>query len=480
MRILHAIHDFLPRHQAGSQIYAFELCRALTALPAGHHVTVLCADYDPSRRHGQVTWRVHEGLTVVEIVNNWVCGSFRETYRPPLVESRIARVLHAVQPDVVHVHNLLTLSMDLPALAAARGIPLVATLHDYSLVCPSGGQRIHLIDRNRCDVIDSGRCAECFRASAFHAQAAFARVTARGPVGLLHRAVSSTLRQVPGASRLAAGAVRRAPTFRIASEHMDERLAAARRVFEHVALFVAPSHSMAEEFERLGVDAGKIRVADYGCSPLAGACSEESRRRSSVLRIGYVGTIAWHKGVHVLLDAVRTLPVDRYDVKIFGDPEVFPDYTAGLRKRSAGLPVRFMGPFDRRHAADVYRQLDVLVVPSLWLENSPLVVHEALMAAVPVVGSRIGGIAELIRHGHTGLLFEPASAAALGAALLELVETPALIAELSQGTRTAAPKSIDEDAREWERTYSGVVQRGSTVRATRAEADTSALARPIT
>ena len=82
MRILHAIHDFLPRHQAGSEIYAFELCRELAA---AHHVTVLCAEYDPSRRHGHVTWRVHEGLPVVEIVNNWVCGSFEDTYRPPLI-----------------------------------------------------------------------------------------------------------------------------------------------------------------------------------------------------------------------------------------------------------------------------------------------------------------------------------------------------------------------------------------------------------
>lgn len=86
MRILHAIHDFLPRHQAGSEIYAFELCRAQAA---GHHVTVLCGEYDPSRRHGQVTWRVHKGLPVVELVNNYVCASFEDTYRPPLISYRV-------------------------------------------------------------------------------------------------------------------------------------------------------------------------------------------------------------------------------------------------------------------------------------------------------------------------------------------------------------------------------------------------------
>src|ERR1700680_816625 len=81
LNILHAIHDFLPRHVAGSEIYAFELSQDLSSR---HHVTVLCADYDPARRRGQVTWRVHRGLPVVELVNNWTCASFAETYRPPL------------------------------------------------------------------------------------------------------------------------------------------------------------------------------------------------------------------------------------------------------------------------------------------------------------------------------------------------------------------------------------------------------------
>src|SRR4051812_15365982 len=134
VRILHAIHDFLPRHHAGSEIYAFELCRALAAR---HHVTVVCADADPSQRHGLVRWRAYQGVPVAEIVNNWACESFEDTYQSPIVTRRLTQLLRAVQPDVLHVHNLLNLSFELPALAQARGIPVVATLHDYTLVCPS-------------------------------------------------------------------------------------------------------------------------------------------------------------------------------------------------------------------------------------------------------------------------------------------------------------------------------------------------------
>jgi hypothetical protein len=208
VRILHAIHDFLPRHRAGSEIYAFDLCRALTA---DHDVTVLCAEYDPARRHGDVSWRAYQGLPVVEIVNNWVCASFEDTYRPPLIGERIADVFRAVQPDVVHVHSLMNLSVDLPAIARARGVPIVATLHDYSLVCPSGGQRIHRAEQHLCQVIDTARCARCFPESPIYTQISFGRLAAltRAP-GLMRRAALATARRLPGlAGRLSRVARRR-------------------------------------------------------------------------------------------------------------------------------------------------------------------------------------------------------------------------------------------------------------------------------
>jgi threonine dehydrogenase-like Zn-dependent dehydrogenase len=61
-----------------------------------------------------------------------------------------------------HVHNLLNLTFDLPMMARRREIAVVATLHDYTLVCASGGQRAHRAEHHRCDVIDVARCARCF------------------------------------------------------------------------------------------------------------------------------------------------------------------------------------------------------------------------------------------------------------------------------------------------------------------------------
>jgi glycosyltransferase involved in cell wall biosynthesis len=459
LRILHAIHDFVPRHRAGSEIYAFELCRELAAR---HHVTVLCAEYDPSRRHGHVTWRVEQGLPVVELVNNWVCRSFEDTYRPPLVGSRIGSVLQAVQPDVLHVHNLLNLSFDLPAMAQARGVAVVATLHDYALVCPSGGQRIHRAEEHVCEVIDAGRCARCFRESPFHAQISFGKLAAAPAASrLLHRFVATAVKRLPKTTRPLVMAARQLPAVAVTPRSIEDRLAAARRVFDDIDLFVAPSASIAGEFERLGLPPQKITVSDYGFAPIAGlpADGRNGGRGSKPIRIAYVGTLAWHKGVHVLIDALRDLPLDGYELKIFGDPDVFPDYSADLRARAAGLAVRFMGAFDRAQSAAVYRDIDVLAVPSLWLENSPLVIHEAFQAGVPVVCARIGGIAGLVADGLTGILYEPGSMTGLQTALRTLIERPRTVAELAANVNTRTRvKDIADDAREWEQTYAGVLE----------------------
>ena len=456
LRLLHVIHDFLPRYQAGSEIYALALGRELARR---HHVTILCADYDPTRAHGEVIWRLQDGLPVVEVVNNWLCGSFEDTYRSPVIGDRLRHVLRAVQPDVVHVHNLLNLSFELPALARASGIPVVATLHDYTLVCASGGQRIHRAEQHVCHEIDVDRCARCFSESPFSARMSLGLVAAApAPVRSLAGAVRRRFPRLT--DRLADAAPRPAG---ITGSDMARRLSAARDAWQQIDLFVAPSASIAGEFERLGVSSSRIRVSDYGfpslpssSRPTRHAPSPKSQASSQVrVRIGFAGSLVWHKGAHVLLEAIRDLPPNSYDVTIFGDPGVSPSYARDLLIGASGLPVRFAGAFERRRMADAYRAIDVLVVPSLWLENSPLVIHEAYQLQRPVIGSRIGGITELVKDGWNGLLFDPGSADGLAAALRRVIEQPEILQEFAG--RLPSVKSIAEDCLEWEARYAEVL-----------------------
>lgn len=465
LRVLHAIHDFLPRHAAGSEIYAFHLCRELASR---HHVHVLAAEYDPARPHGTIAWRVHEGLPVIEIVNNWD-GSFADTYRSGRIGAQLERVLHATQPDVVHVHSLLNLSFELPRLARARGAAVVATLHDHSLVCPAGGQRLHLADRTVCDRIDAARCGACFPHSPFHAQMAVAALGRKA--GRSGAVVARAARWFAHRAPAAAAFVRRGAQARaqpVPAAEVQARLDALREVFDLVQLFVAPSKAVADEHERLGLHRSKLLVSDYGFVRHPARPGRWTGRRpasqpaaepaagDTPIRMGFVGTLVWHKGLHVLLEAARQLPAGAWEIEAWGALDTFPDYTASLRTLAAGMPVHFRGAFPNQQAADVYARFDLLVVPSLWPENSPLVVHEAFMAGVPVVAADIGGIPELIHDGVNGVLYDAHSASSLADALRGLVLRPDRLADMA--ARAPHVKSIEDDAKDWERRYEAALQ----------------------
>jgi glycosyltransferase involved in cell wall biosynthesis len=441
LRLLHAIHDFLPRHQAGSEIYAFELARALSKR---HDVFVVAAEYDPATPHGTLRWRAYEGLTVIEVVNNWEFDRFEESYSSPRINAQLGHVLDATRPDVLHVHNLLNLSFDLPRLARARGAASVATLHDYTLVCATGGQRVHVPESHVCRVIDPARCARCFGSSPLGTQMAAGRLVRRAGGRTLARAAAALRTRMP---LLATAAVGRLPRAQASTGDLSRRIAYGRHVFDTIDLFVAPSAALGDEYRQLGLDASRLQVSDYGFNLPAPLPRDRTR---GALRIGFVGTLVWHKGVHVLLEAVRGLR-GAFEVRLHGNVNVFPDYTQRLRTMAVDLPVEFVGGFPRAAVAEIYRELDVLVVPSLWPENSPLVIHEAFAYGVAVVGANQGGIPGLVADGRNGLIYDTFAADALRAALQRLVDEPALATRFA----AAAPpiKSIEQDAREWEIRY---------------------------
>jgi glycosyltransferase involved in cell wall biosynthesis len=451
VRVLHAIHDFLPRHRAGSEIYALNLCRELEAQGVGVHL--LCAEYDLSRAHGSLAWRLEGGLGVTEVVNNWTFESFEETYEAHDLEPALAQVIDAVMPDVVHLHSLLNLSFGLPRLARARGAAVVGTLHDYTLVCPSGGQRVHAAEEWICHDIEPERCARCFRQHPFHAQWSFGRTALASAPSFVGRAASAFRRAAPGLAARAAGAVGRLPGPSADAPAIARRLLRAAEVMGEIDHLVAPSAALASEMARLGAPAERLEVADYGFPAL----SAERSASGQLLRLGFVGTLVWHKGAHLLLEALARLPSGGWTLDVWGDPEHFPAYVARLRELARGLPVRFRGAFAEAEAARVYGGMDVLVVPSLWLENSPLVIHEAFQCGVPVVGARLGGVAGLVEHERNGLLYDAYSSDALATALLRLLAEPELQSRLALAV--PAVKTIGEDARRWIERYRLAMER---------------------
>ncbi|MFO0985210.1 MAG: glycosyltransferase [Planctomycetota bacterium] len=149
-----------------------------------------------------------------------------------------------------------------------------------------------------------------------------------------------------------------------------------------------------------------------------------ARRAGEPLTLGYLGSIAQHKGLHVLIDAF-TRVLGPLRLRIHGREEDYPDYARDRRYQASRDPrISFHGAFKTDELGQVLSDIDVLVVPSLWFENTPFVMLEAIAAQKPVIASNLGGLSELCAGGRGGATFPAGDAAALAAIIARLLQSP--------------------------------------------------------
>ena len=194
----------------------------------------------------------------------------------------------------------------------------------------------------------------------------------------------------------------------------------------------------------------------------AGAIASHRRDRGLPLRVGFAGGFLPTKGLHVLLDAIEQLPAGSVVADVLGTTGSYhgeSDYVASIERRLEHRAIRRLGPVPHERMRAILTDLDVLVVPSTWIENAPFIIREAFAAGVPVVASDLGGMAEMVRDGIDGLLFKAGDAHMLAAVLRRLVEEPALLQVLRSGI--VSPMSIEEDAASLRAMYREMVGSGS-------------------
>ena len=443
MRILYVSHDFLPRHPAGTEIYTWQLAKRVQE--RGHEVHVFTTEKDVGRPHLRLDRREWDGLPVHELVNNLFYGEFPETWDwHPAVEA-FARLLDELRPDVVHVMHLLYLSIGCVEEAARRGIPVVYTLHDYWLQCARFGQRIH-DDESICHEIDFARCGTCLATLKF-AQSPLERTSARViakvraatglDLGPMARGAIDALRgatgKAPGNGGAEPAAVDTALVAARAKHAARRDDEIRRRLVPLVNRFIAPSRFLRERFTEWGIPAERIEHVTYGLE--LDPYRDFARVPASRTRIGFIGTLARHKGPHLLLEAWGALSAERRaagELVVYGPRAHNPVYIAALERRANELDgARLGGGLRREEVTAALREIDLLVVPSIWFENSPLTIHEARATRTPLLVSDFGGMAELVQPGCDGWRFEVDNAASLAAQLDRVLGDPSLLSTLT-------------------------------------------------
>jgi glycosyltransferase involved in cell wall biosynthesis len=224
-------------------------------------------------------------------------------------------------------------------------------------------------------------------------------------------------------------------------------------------MLILSSRVVRKKLTAFGIPEDKMRHLPFGIN-IDYIRNAPARLPSARLRIGYIGTISRPKGLHVLAGAFRELPPDLpVELKIYGRSTDDPTFNEEIRRMLEGdRRATFFGAFPNPRIGEVLAGIDVLVVPSIWLENTPLVVSTAQAAKVPVIASDLEGISEQIQHGVNGLLFPVGDHVALSRCLMRLATDPPALARLAAASRP--PKSITEYASELDAIYRTVAEAG--------------------
>lgn len=438
MKILQVIHGFPPKQKAGTEIYTYYLSKELAKR---HEVHVFYPEHSNTKR---IFLRTLEsgGLIIHKLRIPYGRTSrlpnslfFENTYINGEIEEIFGMLLRKIKPDVIHFQHLIGLSATLIEVAKDLGFPSVLTLHDYWFICPN----IQLLkwDYTVCDGPEPDKCRSCW---------------IKRQANILSQGIKTHV-SLPGLP--AKNFVEFVLMLLNSAEKFRRRTKYMKTLLLKIDLIIAPSKFLQRLFIKYGVPVNKIVHSENGYDLNVFKSFKKKKRNDNKVVFGYVGGIARHKGVHVLIDAFARVPEDKAELRIYGSYDPNSNYFRELLKKTKGTKnIKFMGRFT--DVKTPYSEIDILVFPSIWYENCPLVLLEARATRTPVIASDLGAIPEFVEDYRTGLLFRPNDPDDLYKKIRTIINNPSLIKNFSNNIRL--PRSIEDQAIEIESIYQGLIK----------------------
>ncbi|MBN3992492.1 MAG: glycosyltransferase [Nostoc sp. NMS2] len=442
MRIAILVHQFLPKYSGGTEILTLQMAREL--MQRGHEVAVVCSEASLKVRTSDKfsVEDEYEGITVFRI-----CTTLQKKY--PIVSDFksvgqveiILSFLQTWQADLVHINHCLLLSTKVIPAIKSIGMPVVYSATDFWLVCPT----IQLLKHNNqlCQGPDADgiECLRCYLSNS--SQPEIIKWSRHLPDEVLKAgmAIASSLHSKLATSK-AVNALKAFP----------ER---QQRILEHVNfadLIIVPTDLMREIFSRNGLPCDKLIKLPYGIEPLPKI--ERSQPKDTV-NFGFIGTLSPHKGADLLIQAFQRLQhSSKAKLIIYGNLSHFPGYSKHLQDLAGNDPnIFFAGTFPAPQMANVLAEVDFLVVPSRWYENTPLVMHAALQVGLPVIATDLGGMSELVKDEHNGLLFALGDYYHLARQMQRCLDEPVLVNNLQRNIQLHPSKTMFQYINDLEYVY---------------------------
>lgn len=368
-------------------------------------------------------------VTVYELVNSpnliWSFGNPAVHIKNKTIERLFLDILKTVRPDVVHFHELESLTGSLLTLTRELRIPYVIDVHNYWYLCP---QR-DLMDMNGkvcTDWKDGIKCASC---------KVLPRSTKAGWmfVGYIQPTILGSLLNKTVSWRYK-NRIKKELEENIKTDTRNIPVYKERRNFFITELnkadaIIYPSKRSLKVYSTYGTgNHNGFILYPLNKNYLLIKPKKIILTHKYPITFGYLGSILPLKGLHILIEAFRILVKqvgDRCKLLIYGAGESV--YIEGLKEKSKNLNISFKGKYSPENINDILEKIDIAIVPSLCEDCSPVVLNELRLSRTPIIGSRIGGIEEVINHGIDGYLVNPGDAQELALYMTKIVENPQII-----------------------------------------------------
>ena len=424
MHILHVPYTFAPDPMGGTEVYVAGLAAALKlhgfisdiAAPA-----YINQSYD------------YNGIPVHRFAQS-SSPAFAHAYGEPdeTAAASFRKLVDRLKPRIVHLHaRTSAVSERLTDIAHEAGAKVVFTYHTPTVSCARG--TMMRMDNEPCNGrLNTFRCTTCN----------LARYDVPAGVREILSAVPEFAGRMLGFIDLSGGLWTAMRMSALVSEG-HQRFCALMEKADRV---VAVCDWVADVLRLNGVPENKLVLSRQGLlgTPSSGRRLERNPRQP--LRLAYFGRIDWTKGIDILIEALAQIPEALVTLDVYGVNQPGSDpYFAGLCGMAANdSRIVFHATVPPDDVVATMYAYDLVAVPSRWLETGPLVVLEAFAAGTPVLGARLGGIAELVTHDVDGLLVVPGDPIAWSEAIGSLAATPDRIEELRRGI--GPPRSMEDAA----------------------------------
>jgi glycosyltransferase involved in cell wall biosynthesis len=408
MKILFTLHQFFPNHYTGTERLVLNLAKQMQK--NGHSVKVLTYGINET-----TDFLIKDGFFIKEYYFEGIpVISIRHLDIPPevsfsILDPTMERILHTIIAkdffDIIHVcHPMRTGTII--KVAIERCIPVILTLTDFWLMCPRG-----IASTTRGQLCqgssDGGNCiAECFEGHG--------------------------------------------------SEKIEQRFILAKEVLNTVNCIVFPTVFLKTMFMRQ-MFSGYSQIIRFGIDYSSIQYNHKKYSNNSEITIGFLSSLLPHKGPHILIQAFLSANQNNLHLKIFGDPNSDIEFFEKLQNISKNKKIEFLGRYYESDMGSIISDLDLVALPSMWWENTPLVMLNALAHHVPVIVSDFPGMTEIVEDGINGFAFKPGDVEDLKKVLIKIAHNPILINEIKKNTYYS--KRIEEEAFEYECLYNTEIQK---------------------